>query len=410
MLSSMCCACCSIMAGCPAKEIELEEVKYLLAFDFKLEDIASLLDVSRSTLYRHMKEAGIDKYTSIIDGELDRTVRSIKCDHPNDGEVMMQAHLLRVGVRVQRQRLRLSIHRVDPENTALQRATTVRRRVYQVEGANSVWHLDGNHKLIRWRFVIHGGVDGFSRMIVFLQCSTNNTAHTVVNLLDSAICQYGLPGKVRTDLGGENVDVWRRMSALHNNPSAVITGSSTHNERVERLWNDVRRSVTEEFRCLFYQMEHEGSLNPLNETDMYCLHYVFESRINHVISEFTIAWNNHKLSTERNRSPNQLFIEGMLSTPVVGITPSLPVTPVAAQQGGISSSAPRPTAGLPGVLSHVHVPRSRFEPCALLQQELKININPLGVSQNYGKDIYMNAMTVVCNHLQNHTTCCHELQ
>ena len=51
MLSSMSGPCCSNMAGRPVLELDLEEVKYLLAFDFNLEDIAALLDVSRSTLY-----------------------------------------------------------------------------------------------------------------------------------------------------------------------------------------------------------------------------------------------------------------------------------------------------------------------------------------------------------------------
>ena len=102
-----------------------------------------------------------------------------------------------------------------------------------------MWHLDGNHKLICWRFVIHGGMDGFSRMIVFLQCSTNNSAPTVVDLFEDAFQQYGLPQKVRTDLGGENVDVLHLMHDVHNSPSVVITGSSTHNKRIERLWNDV---------------------------------------------------------------------------------------------------------------------------------------------------------------------------
>lgn len=35
-------------------------------------------------------------------------------------------------------------------------------------------HLDGHHKLIRWRFVIHGAIDGYSRVVVFLRCNTNN--------------------------------------------------------------------------------------------------------------------------------------------------------------------------------------------------------------------------------------------
>ena len=112
------------MAGRPALELDLEEVKYLLAFDFNLEDIAALLDVSRSTLYRHMKIAQIEKYTDISNSDLDETVRRIKRDHPNDGEILMQAHLLRVGVRVQRQKLRLAIHRVDPTNTALRHTAT----------------------------------------------------------------------------------------------------------------------------------------------------------------------------------------------------------------------------------------------------------------------------------------------
>ena len=33
---------------------------------------------------------------------------------------------------------------------------------------NSLWHIDGYHKLIRWRVIIHGGIDGFSRLPVYL--------------------------------------------------------------------------------------------------------------------------------------------------------------------------------------------------------------------------------------------------
>ena len=37
------------------------------------------------------------------------------------------------------------------------------------------WHVDGHHKLIKWKLVTHGGIDGFSRD---LKCSNNNTAET----------------------------------------------------------------------------------------------------------------------------------------------------------------------------------------------------------------------------------------
>ena len=94
-----------------------------------------------------------DDRTQLSASTLDSIVRSIISDHPNDGEVLMQGHLCRLNINVQRQDLRESIHRVDEANTQLRRAN-VKRRVYSVDHPNSVWHLDGNHKLIRWRLVM----------------------------------------------------------------------------------------------------------------------------------------------------------------------------------------------------------------------------------------------------------------
>ena len=146
-------------------------------------------------------------------------------------------HLARCGVVIQRSRLRASI-RVDPVNTAIRRSITV-HRVYHVDGPNCLWHIDGNYKLIKWRFVIHGGIDDFSRTIVYLHCSNNNRTITHLSLFVKGVQSYGLPERVRSDLGGENVDIWRYMVEQHGSSTAVITGSSTHNERVERLWRDV---------------------------------------------------------------------------------------------------------------------------------------------------------------------------
>jgi hypothetical protein len=73
-----------------------------------------------------------------------------------------------------------------------------------VEGPNCLWHIDGNHKLIKWRFVIHGGINGYSRTV--LTCS-NNRAITHLPLFVKAVQTYGLPEKVRSDLGGENIDI-----------------------------------------------------------------------------------------------------------------------------------------------------------------------------------------------------------
>ena len=54
---------------------------------------------------------------------------------------------------------------------------------------------------------------------------------------------------------------------------------------------------------------------------MYCLHHVFLPRINLVLKSFVESWNNHPVSTERNNTPNQLFIEGALQQASSGVAP-----------------------------------------------------------------------------------------
>ena len=66
------------MAGQPPKELDMDEVKHLLAFDFHLDEIAATLDVSRSTLYRWLKVSGIEMYSDISDMDLDYTTKVSK--------------------------------------------------------------------------------------------------------------------------------------------------------------------------------------------------------------------------------------------------------------------------------------------------------------------------------------------
>ena len=68
----------------------------------------------------------------------------------------MKGHLNGKSVNVTRGRVRSSIRRVDPVDilSRTTQGTLIIRRKYHVPGSLALWHVGGNHKLIRWGFVI----------------------------------------------------------------------------------------------------------------------------------------------------------------------------------------------------------------------------------------------------------------
>lgn len=128
-----------------------------------------------------------------------------------------------------------------------------------------------------------------SRLVTYLQCSDNNRADTVHNLFIEACREYNVPSRVRCDFGGENVDVARWMIENRGcSRSSVITGSSVHNARIERLWRDLRRVVVRPYANLFYYMESCGILNPLDDVHLFALHFIYLPRINKSLTEFRL--------------------------------------------------------------------------------------------------------------------------
>ena len=78
-------------------------------------------------------------------------------------------------------------------------------------------------------------------MIVFLECNTNNRATTVMRLFQHAVNVFGLPPRVRSDKGGENV-----MAALYmlNHP---LRGPDRGSHSRMQCAQSVNRKVVEGF-------------------------------------------------------------------------------------------------------------------------------------------------------------------
>jgi hypothetical protein len=127
---------------------------------------------------------------------------------------------------------------------------------------------------------------------------------------------------------------------------SIITGSSVHNSRVERARRDVYSGVLCFFTRTFTRLEDNQLLDPLNELHLFALHYIYIPRINKCLQEFKSQWKNHPLSSERNRTPLQLFTSGVIEN----------------QQSGYS--------GVQSILDAGYTPNYEFDPSGPLSVEV----------------------------------------
>ena len=110
------------LPGHPKITIDVEQIQSLRTIGFTWVDISKMLGISRSFLYRRCAEMGLDdtrRHTEITDDELDDTIIRLKEVLPHVGERVIIGHLHQSSIYIPRGRVRQSIHRVDPLNTAL---------------------------------------------------------------------------------------------------------------------------------------------------------------------------------------------------------------------------------------------------------------------------------------------------
>ncbi|VDI59372.1 Hypothetical predicted protein, partial [Mytilus galloprovincialis] len=275
--------------GSPAFVITAGQLQFLTKYGISASKIAETFHVSESTIRRRLRSFNIKlregKYDSISDEELCEKVKDTIGTNRKIGPNSILQRLKYNGITVQRRRVRQACNSVDPFGCAT-----------------------------RWGIYIHGAIDGFSRVVTFLYASTNNKSATVLSLFKQAVSEYGVPSRIRVDKGVENEDVCKFMEEYRGRDrGSAIKGKSCHNVRIERYWVEVWNNVVSEYYDLFTYLEYRGVLDITDEDDIKILQFVFLPRLNYSLEQNRFQNNNHGLSTENHRSPNALFVTGILN-------------------------------------------------------------------------------------------------
>uniref|UniRef100_A0A3Q3FWE2 Integrase core domain-containing protein n=1 Tax=Kryptolebias marmoratus TaxID=37003 RepID=A0A3Q3FWE2_KRYMA len=257
--------------GRPAIHITREQIDFLLAQGHTVKRMANIFGCSTSFLYKKSKALGVPirgRLAAVTDEDLETNIRQLQSLYPNSGTEVWNLNILLLNKYIS---------------------------LKGVGVCGPWWH--------RWMFSLN-----------YLNCSTDNRASTVLFHFLRATGLYGLPSRVRSDHGGENVQVALVMNLLQGiERRSHITGESIHNQRIERLWRDVFLHVLQPFYSMFYNLEDSALLDPSDDVHKLSLHMVFLPEIQSRLEQFRKAWNHHSLRTENNKTPTQIWTERMLA-------------------------------------------------------------------------------------------------
>ena len=116
-------------------------------------------------------------------------------------------------------------------------------------------HIDSHRKLIHWGLVIHGCIDGYSRLVIYLYWCKNNRAETVKPQFLEVTRLF--LAETRTFRSWyKNIEVADEMlKNLWILSKSFLNGLSAHNQKIERLWKDVLHYVLHYYIDWFYFME-----------------------------------------------------------------------------------------------------------------------------------------------------------
>lgn len=219
--------------------------------------------------------------------------------HRNCGYRLILGYFLtNYKLRVTRQFLLLCMREIDLAGITRRRMLPIQRIHYDGHCPGHVTHLDTHHKLSRYGFITFGAIDGYSREIITLKCLTNNRAYTLVKTYTEStnFRQRGIPMRIRGDYGKENLGLMNFINIFRNGNHHYIAGRSVNNQRIERLWRDVHRTVTKKYQTLCKALEEVYNFDFTVPQNVFILQSILLQPIQQELDDLVQSWNHHRMS------------------------------------------------------------------------------------------------------------------
>lgn len=310
-------------------ESEKEAIEGYFYSGFTYESIISFLSkyngivMSLSTLKRRLALYDFKRNKKDIDlSDVEGMIR-----HELDGPGCISGyrgmwHTLRVkyNIHVPRVEVERLMRKLDPEGVEERKRHKLKRRKYGSPGPNHCWHIDGYDKIKPFGFAIHGGIDGYSRRIMWLVVdrTNNDPSVTATFFLDCVEEMGGCPTLLRTDCGTENgimagIQCFLRADGDDQfaGEKSHVYGASTSNQRIECWWSYLRRSRLTWWINFFKDLKEEGSFSEDNILQEEGLWFCFAEIIQKELDFVTSHWNTHYIRRSRHDTvagkPDELY-------------------------------------------------------------------------------------------------------
>ena len=157
----------------------------------------------------------------------------------------------------------------------------------------------------------------------------------------------------------------------------------------------MHRCITSTYYRLFYYLEHNELLNPIDILHLFALHYVYIPRINQALEQFVEAWNHHGVRTESGQTPHQIFTAGSLRLRHSGLSALDFFDTVPESYGVDNDLGVADDAEANGDPEGVEIPATELDISPEQASELRSTVNPLAESENFGIDLFVQTVEVL---------------